>query len=106
MSRLDELEKKKERLLAQIKREKAKVSNEEKKADTRRKILLGAYLLHLIEKDENLSNHTKQNLGAFLLNNKVRKATKVKNLELFETVFGDQWVLAKIRQLDSLDQTD
>jgi len=106
MSKLEELEKKKERLLAQIKREKAKVTNEEKKADTRRKILLGAYLLHLMENDEKIAKHTSQNLGPFLLNNKVRKATKIKNLELFETVFGDQWVLSKIRQVDSLDQTD
>jgi len=101
MSKLEELEKKKEKLLAQIKREKAKLSGEEKKADTRRKILLGAYLLHLMENDEKIAQHTSQNLGPFLLNNKVRKATKIKNLELFEEVFGDQWVLAKIRQLDS-----
>lgn len=46
---LDELERKRDELNAEIKTRRAKLRQKERKADTRRKILWGAFIMKLIE---------------------------------------------------------
>ena len=48
-SRLEQLLKKQEQLKAQIRQEKNKLSQAERKQDTRRKILLGALMMDLMK---------------------------------------------------------
>ena len=50
--KLEELLKKREQLNAQIQKERNKLSSQQRKEDTRRKILLGALVMEMIKKGE------------------------------------------------------
>ena len=50
--KLDDLLKKREQLNAQIQKERNKLSSQQRKSDTRRKILLGALMMELMKKGE------------------------------------------------------
>lgn len=72
----------------QLKKQKLKSQEikQERKDETRRKIILGAFLLHMLEKDENLYKLTKDNLSKFILNGKKSEKSKEKDLELFKDI--------------------
>ena len=64
--RLDDLIKKREQLNAQIRKEKNKLSQAERKQDTRRKILLGALMMEMMKKGELDEKKIMKRLDSFL----------------------------------------
>lgn len=65
-SRLEQLLKKQEELKAQIKKEKNKLDQAERKKDTRRKILLGALMMEMMKKGELDEKKIMKQLDGFL----------------------------------------
>ena len=72
-SRLEQLLKKQEELKAQIRKEKNKLSQAERKKDTRRHILLGALMLDLMKKGELDEKKIRKRLDSFLTKEMDRK---------------------------------
>ena len=64
--RLENLLKKREQLNAQIQKVRTKEVNQRRKEDTRRKILLGALLMEMMEKGELEPNKIRKRLSSFL----------------------------------------
>jgi len=64
--RLEKLEAQKQKLLKQISREKAKLRGQERKDDTRRKIVAGAIALAHCERDENFNELFRNLLARFV----------------------------------------
>ena len=64
--RLLDLLKKREQLNAQIQKIRAKEANQKRKEDTRRKILLGALLMEMMEKGELDRNKIRKRNSSFL----------------------------------------
>ena len=79
--KLEELLKKREQLNAQIQKERNKQSQQERKEDTRRKILLGALMMELMKKGELDEKKVLKKLDGFLTLDIGRKlfALPVKN---------------------------
>ena len=71
--RLENLLKKREQLNAQIQKIRNKEANQRRKEDTRRKILLGALLMEMIEKGELDRNKIRKRLSSFLTRDIDRK---------------------------------
>ncbi len=71
--KLDELLKKKEQLKARIQQEKNKLSQQERKKDTRRKILLGSLMIHMMKTGELDEEKINQRLDEFLTKDIDRK---------------------------------
>ena len=65
-SKLEQLLKKQEELKAQIRKEKNKLSQAERKKDTRRKILLGALMMDMMKKGELDEKKIMKRLDGFL----------------------------------------
>ena len=65
-SRLEQLLKKQEELKAQIRKEKNKLSQAERKKDTRRKILLGTLMMDMINSGELDEKKIMKRLDSFL----------------------------------------
>lgn len=65
-SRLESLQKKQQALQDQIRREKLRLANAERKKDTRRKILVGATILNEAERDQDLALRLQKLLAAQL----------------------------------------
>ena len=68
-SRLEQLLKKQEKLKAQIRREKNKLDQAERKKDTRRKILLGSLMMDMIKQGELDEKKIRKKLDGFLTKN-------------------------------------
>ena len=68
-SRLEQLLKKQEELKAQIRREKNKLNQAERKKDTRRKILLGSLMMDMIKQGELDEKKIRKKLDGFLTKN-------------------------------------
>jgi large subunit ribosomal protein L7/L12 len=66
-TRLEQLLKKKEELNAQIQKIRAAEANEKRKEDTRRKILLGALMMEMMERGELDRDVVRQRLDGFLV---------------------------------------
>ena len=79
--KLDELLKKREQLNAQIQKERNKLSSQQRKEDTRRKILMGALMMELMKKGELDEKKIMKKLDGFLTKDIDRKlfALPVKN---------------------------
>lgn len=71
--KLDELLKKREQLNAQIQKERNKLSSQQRKEDTRRKILLGALMMDLMKKGELDEKKILKRLDGFLTKDIDRK---------------------------------
>ncbi len=71
--RLEELLKKREQLNAQIQKARAKESSQKRKEDTRRKILLGALMMQMMEKGELDKDKILKKLSGFLTRDLDRK---------------------------------
>ena len=71
--RLENLLKKREQLNAQIQKIKSKEAVQKRKEDTRRKILLGALLMEMMEKEELDPNKIRKRLSSFLTRDIDRK---------------------------------
>ena len=71
--RLESLLKKREQLNAQIQKIKSKEAVQKRKEDTRRKILLGALLMEMMENSELDKNKIKKRLDSFLTRDIDRK---------------------------------
>lgn len=71
--KLDELLKKKEQLKARIQQEKNKLSQQKRKEDTRRKILLGSLMIHMMKTGELDEEKINQKLDEFLTKDIDRK---------------------------------
>ena len=65
-ARLETLKKKQQALQDQIRREKLKLAQKERKQDTRRKILVGATMLNEAERDQELAIRIQKLLNAQL----------------------------------------
>ncbi len=72
-SKLEQLLRKQEKLKAQIRREKNKLCQAERKQDTRRQILLGALMLDLMKKGELDEKKIMKRLDSFLSRNTDRQ---------------------------------
>ena len=72
-SRLEQLLRKQEELKAQIRKEKNKLSQAERKKDTRRKILLGALMMDMMKKGELDEKKIMKHLDSFLTRETDRK---------------------------------
>ena len=72
-SKLEQLLKKQEELKAQIRKEKNKLSQVERKKDTRRKILLGALMMDMMKKGELDEKKILKRLDSFLTKDTDRK---------------------------------
>ena len=72
-SKLEQLLKKQEELKAQIRKEKNKLSQAERKLDTRRKILLGALMMDMMNKGELDEKNILKRLDGFLSRNTDRQ---------------------------------
>ena len=72
-SRLEQLLKKQEELKAQIRKEKNKLDQAERKKDTRRKILLGALMMDMMKKGELDEKKILKRLDSFLSRNTDRQ---------------------------------
>ena len=90
------LEQKKQQIQARISNERAKLSQQERKNDTRRKILLGAFLQTRMMDQEIRSNLASQ-FGEFLAAAKVSDRARQANIELFRSVMGDEWANALLQ---------
>ena len=64
--KLDDLLKKREKLNAQIQKERNKYSQQKRKEDTRRKILLGALMMEMMKKGELDEKKIRKRLDSFL----------------------------------------
>lgn len=64
--RLEQLLKKREQLNAQIQKVKTKEASQKRKEDTRRKILLGALMMEMMERGELDKNKIRKRLDSFL----------------------------------------
>ena len=64
--KLDDLLKKREQLNAQIQKERNKLSSQQRKEDTRRKILLGALMMEMMKKGELDEKKIMKRLDRFL----------------------------------------
>ena len=71
--KLDDLLKKREQLNAQIQKERNKHSQQKRKEDTRRKILLGALMMELMKKGELDEKKIRKRLDSFLTKKMDRK---------------------------------
>ena len=71
--KLDQLLKKREQLNAQIQKERNKQSQQQRKEDTRRKILLGALMMDLMKKGELDEKKILKRLDGFLTKDIDRK---------------------------------
>ena len=71
--KLDELLKKREQLNARIQKERNKHSQQKRKEDTRRKILLGALLINMMGKGELDEKKIRKKLDGFLTRDIDRK---------------------------------
>lgn len=71
--KLDELLKKREQLNAQIQKERNKHTQQQRKEDTRRKILLGALMMSMIKKGELDEKKILKKLDGFLTKDIDRK---------------------------------
>ena len=71
--KLDELLKKREQLNAQIAKERNKLSSQQRKEDTRRKILMGALMMEMMKKGELDEKKILKKLDAFLTKELDRK---------------------------------
>ena len=71
--KLDELLKKREQLNAQIQKERNKLSSQQRKEDTRRKILMGALMMEMMKKGELDEKKILKKLDAFLTKELDRK---------------------------------
>ncbi len=71
--KLDDLLKKREQLNAQIQKESSKHSQQKRKEDTRRKILLGALMMALMKKGELDEKKIRKRLDSFLTKQMDRK---------------------------------
>ena len=71
--KLDELLKKREQLNAQIQKERNKLSSQQRKEDTRRKILLGALMIEMMKKGELDEKKIMKRLSGFLTKDIDRK---------------------------------
>ena len=71
--KLDELLKKREQLNARIQKERNKHSQQKRKEDTRRKILLGALLINMMGKGELDEKKIREKLDGFLTRDIDRK---------------------------------
>lgn len=83
-SKLETLKEKKERIEARIKNIEAKEKSKAKKMDTRRKILIGAFYMEQMEKDEVLRKKIIGRLEGFLtrpLDRKLFGLPETKNVE-------------------------
>ena len=72
-NKLEQLLKKQEELKAQIRKEKNKLSQAQRKQDTRRKILLGALMMDLMKKGELDEKKILKRLDGFLTKETDRK---------------------------------
>ena len=72
-SKLEQLLKKQEELKAQIRKEKNKLSQAQRKQDTRRKILLGALMIDMMKKGELDEKKIMKHLDSFLTKDIDRK---------------------------------
>ena len=72
-SRLEQLLQKQEELKAQIRKEKNKLDQAERKNDTRRKILLGALMMDMMKKGELDEKKIMKKLDGFLSRNTDRQ---------------------------------
>ena len=72
-SKLEQLLRKQEELKAQIRQEKNKLDQQERKNDTRRKILLGALMMDMIKQGELDEKKISQKLDGFLSRDTDRK---------------------------------
>ncbi len=72
-SKLEQLLRKQEELKAQIRKEKNKLSQAERKQDTRRKILLGALMMDMMKKGELDEKKILKRLDSFLSRNTDRQ---------------------------------
>ena len=72
-SKLEQLLKKQEELKAQIRKEKNKLSQAERKLDTRRKILLGSLMIDMMKKGELDEKKIMKRLDGFLTKETDRK---------------------------------
>ena len=73
VKKLEELLKKREQLNAQIQKERNKQSQQQRKEDTRRKILLGALMIEMMKKGELDEKKILKRLDSFLLKDIDRK---------------------------------
>ncbi len=80
-SKLEQLLKKQEELKAQIRKEKNKLSQAERKLDTRRKILLGALMMDMMKKGELDEKKILKRLDGFLTKDIDRKLFDFSTLE-------------------------
>lgn len=80
LSKIEKLKLKQQKIAAQIQREEARHKTRERKEETRRKILLGAYFLDKINKDGTFET-IKQELDAFLKRNSDRILFQLPPLE-------------------------
>ena len=71
--KLDDLLKKREQLNAQIQKERNKHSQQKRKEDTRRKILLGALMMEMMKKGELDEKKIRERLDGFLTKEMDRK---------------------------------
>ena len=71
--KLDDLLKKREQLNAQIQRERNKQTQQKRKEDTRRKILLGALMMEMMKKGEIDEKKIMKKLSGFLTKDLDRK---------------------------------
>lgn len=79
--KLDELLKKREQLNAQIQKERNKLSSQQRKEDTRRKILMGALMMEMMKKGELDEILILKKLDTFLTKDIDRKLFDLPNLK-------------------------
>ena len=72
MNKLEKLKKQKEILDARIQQAESKLKVKERKEDTRRKILIGAFMIEKLKKEEKFDSMIKE-LDGFLTRNSDRK---------------------------------
>ncbi len=78
--KLDELLKRREQLNAQIQKIRTKEANQKRKEDTRRKVLLGALMMEMMEKGEIDSDKIRKKLSSFITKDIDRKLFDLPNL--------------------------
>lgn len=80
ISQIDKLKRQKETLLAKIQKEEARLKQQERKNDTRRKILLGSLLLDKLNKEGSFES-IRQELDIFLTRNNDRTLFNLSPIE-------------------------
>lgn len=81
MSQLEKLLKQQEALKKKIAAEKQKAKSQERKSDTRRKILIGAVITEEMKKDSQLADKVKNLLSASLVRENDRKLFELPLIE-------------------------